>query len=62
MKWDKMCLQNMNAPAMANFSKTVTLTLTDDLELVTNRKVLSPGILMSNIKALTITNQKMWPM
>ena len=34
------------------------LTLTDDLELVINRKVLLPGILMSNMKALTVTNKK----
>ena len=45
---------------MAIFLKTLTLilTLTDDFGLVTNRKVLSQGILMSNMKALTITDQK----
>ena len=32
----------------------LTLTLTDDLHLVTNRKVLSKGLLMWNLKALTL--------
>ena len=36
----------------------LTLTLTDDLKHVSNRKVLSQGIIMSNMKALTVTNQK----
>ena len=34
----------------------------DDLELVTKRKFLSQGILMSNMKALTVTNKKICPM
>ena len=38
------------------------LTLTDDLELGTNRKILSQEILMWNMKALTVSNQKIWSM
>ena len=41
------------------------MTLTDGLELGTNRKVLSQGILMWNrgdMKALSPSNQKIWPM
>ena len=34
------------------------LDIADDLELV--RKVLSQGILIGNMKALTLTNQKIW--
>ena len=34
------------------------LDLAYDLELVTNRKVLSQSILIRNMKALTLTNQK----
>ena len=34
----------------------------DDLELGTNRKVFSLGILMENMKALTFTNQNRRPM
>ena len=34
------------------------LDFADDLELVTNRKVLSQGILMWNMKAVTLTIQK----
>ena len=37
------------------------LDLTDDLELLTNRKVLSQLTHMSNMKALTHTNEKIWP-
>ena len=38
------------------------MILTDDLELGANRKVLSQGILIGNIKALTLTSQKIWSM
>ena len=37
------------------------LSLTDDLDLGTNRKVLSKEILMWNIKAPTLTYKKIWP-
>ena len=55
-----MCLWNPNATAMAIFLKLWPWysTLTDDLELGTNKKVLSQSILMWNMKALTLTNQK----
>ena len=49
-------------PQRPFFKKIVTLTLPDDLELGTNKKVLSQGIPMPNMKALTLTNQKIWPM
>ena len=65
--YNKLCLWNTNAPAMSIFFlKTLTfiltLTLPDDLEIGTNRKFLSQGILMWNLKALSLTNQKIWPM
>ena len=39
-----------------------TWTLTDDLELDINRKVLSQGIIMWNMKDPTLTNWKIWLM
>ena len=38
----------------------LTLTMTDDLEFGTSRKVLSQGILIRNTKALSLTDQKIW--
>ena len=43
-------------------SYTMAIFSKDYLELVIKRKVLSQGKLMSNMKALTVTNQKIWPM
>ena len=60
----KLCLWNANPPSPAIFSKTVTLTFDPGWWpwTCTNRKVLSKGIHMWNIKALPLTNQKIRPM
>ena len=61
--WNKLCLWNTSASSTAFSSKTVTLIL--DLDwwpwTGTNRKVLSQGILRCKMKALSLTNQKIWP-
>ena len=48
------------------FARTVTLRFDIDLdrwlELETNKKILLQGILMWNMKALILANQKVWPM
>ena len=45
---------------MIIFFKNVTLT--DDLELGTTENVLQKGIHMCNIKAVSLTIQKLWQM
>ena len=50
-------------PRNGHFLTIVTLIFNRDrkVELGTNRKGLSQGILVRNMKALTPTNQKIWP-
>ena len=47
---------------LMNMTLKTDLDIAGDFELVTNRKVLSQGMLMCIMKALTVTNQKISPM
>ena len=59
-----MCLWNTNAPATAIFRILWSwyLTLTDNLDFDTKERVLPQGIYMWNMKAVSVTTQKLWPM
>ena len=53
-------LVNTNAFLWKMWPWNLTLTRTDDLELYTKEKVVPQGIQIWNMKALSLTNKKLW--